>query len=170
MTAGDVRRLFEYNSWSNERTFGALAGIPARMYRDDMKSSHGGIHGTMVHIVFAQHLWLLRWTGRPHEAAYEGAKQAVDLDALRARWLDVERETLAFLDSRLSDAFLGETFVMKTTKGDAFTHTYGESMLHLVNHSSYHRGQVATLMRQAGHAPPPTDYILHAREVRGVRT
>ncbi len=166
MTAAEVQRLFVYNAWANERTFGALAGIPAESYRADMKSSHGGIHGTMLHIIFAQHLWLLRWMGQPHDAAFEGSKKAASLDALRSHWLDVEKETRAFLDARLNDAFLRETFVMKTTNGEAFTHTYGESMLHLVNHSSYHRGQVATLMRQAGHVPPATDYILHARQLR----
>jgi uncharacterized damage-inducible protein DinB len=163
MTAAGMRRYFDYNSWANERMFGALGAIPSGDYLADAKSSHGGLHGTMTHIVWAHQLWLLRWTGQPHDAAAAGLKAAVTFDRLRAYWLEVDRATGAFLAARLSDAFLAETFTMKTTKGEAFVHTYGEAMLHLVNHSSYHRGQLVTMLRQAGHAPPSTDFILYAR-------
>jgi uncharacterized damage-inducible protein DinB len=162
--ADGIRRLFRYNAWANERTFGALTAVPRTMYEADVKSSHGGIHGTMVHVVFAQHVWLLRWQGSPIEAAVQASKSASSLEALRALWLDIETRTDAFLGERLSDALLIESFTMKTAKGVAFSHTYGDSMLHLVNHSSYHRGQVAAMLRQEGVAPPGTDFILYARE------
>jgi uncharacterized damage-inducible protein DinB len=164
MTAEEMRRLFAYNSWANGKTLGALAEMPPAGYNTNMKSSHGGIHGTMLHIVWAQHLWLLRWTGRPNDAASAGLQKAVSLESLRAYSQEVDRETLAFLDARLTDAFLRETFEMKTTKGDSYTHTYGEAMLHLINHSTYHRGQVAALVRQSGYRPPSTDFIRFARE------
>jgi uncharacterized damage-inducible protein DinB len=166
MDAAGMRKLFGYNSWANERTLGALSAAPAAAYGADAGSSHGGMHGTMLHVVYAQHLWLLRWTGRPQEEAIAMRKEISTLGALLEYWKKTERETFAFLDSKLSDAFLQGTFTMRTTQGDAYTHNYGESMLHLVIHSGYHRGQVTTLLRQAGQAPPNTDYIMYERQLR----
>lgn len=162
--ADGARTLFGYNAWANERTLDALGSVPADVYAADRKSSHGGMHGTMVHVVYAQHLWLLRWLGEPNDAAIAAGKAVASFPALRAYWDDVERRTADFLDDRLTDAFLRSTFVMKTTKGEAFTHTYGEAFLHLAVHSGYHRGQVAGMLRQSGYAPPGTDFILFMRE------
>ncbi len=164
MTASELKRYFDYNSWANGRMFATLGTIPPADYSADGKSSHGGIHATMAHIVWAQHLWLLRWTAQPHDDAVEGLKAADSFDGLKAYWQDVERGTGAFLAARLSDAFALETFTMNTAKGDVFVHTYGEAMLHLLNHSTHHRGQVVTLLRQAGHTPPATDFIVYARK------
>lgn len=164
MTSADIRRLFDYNAWANARFFAAMEALPAGVVRSDAGSSHGGIHGTMLHIVWAHHLWLLRWMGLPNDASVDRSGRVADLPGLRSYWTEVASETEAFLASRLTDAFLLGTFPMKTTKGESFTHSYGEAMLHLVNHSSYHRGQVASLIRQAGLVPPATDYIAFARE------
>ncbi len=164
MTATEMRRLFEYNAWANGKLLTAMEALPADTVRSDAGSSHGGIHGTMLHIVWAHHLWLLRWQGRPNEASLARSRTVSDLPALRSYWSEVAADTGGFLDSRLTDGFLLETFSMKTTKGDSFAHSYGEAMFHLVNHSSYHRGQVASLMRQSGGVPPATDFIAFARE------
>ncbi len=169
MTSPDVRLLFDYNAWANARFFAAMEALPADVAHADAGSSHGGIHGTMLHIVWAHHLWLLRWMGRPNDASVDRSRRAADLPGLRSYWTEVSSETEAFLASRLTDSFLLGTFSMKTTKGETFTHSYGEAMLHLVNHSNYHRGQVASLIRQAGRVPPATDYIAFVRERKPAR-
>ena len=61
MTLGEVRELFAYNAWANRRCFAALEPLPTESYFRDLKSSHGGLHGTLCHIVWAEQLWLTRW-------------------------------------------------------------------------------------------------------------
>lgn len=163
MNAGDLRDIFEYNSWANEKILGALADITEPDYLADMKSSHGGLHGTMLHIIFAQHLWLLRWSGKPVDPAFAASRDSTSLHALRRHWKQVGDDTRAFLDGNLTDTLPGESFELKNSKGETYSHTYGDSMKHLINHSTYHRGQIAALMRQKGIPPPPTDYIRFAR-------
>lgn len=163
MTTREIRRMFRYNAWANGRCLAALEGVPAEALSTDLKGSHGTLHGTMLHVVWAHDLWLLRWMGRSNEPAAARAAAAAGLEGLRDYWHALDRETAAFLDERLTDAFLAQTFTMKTTKGEPFTHTYGEAMLHLINHSTYHRGQFAALLRQSGFVPPATDFILFAR-------
>jgi len=163
MSAALLRDLFAYDTWANGRTLDGLGGLPEEIYHRDLKSSHGGLHGTAVHAMFAQSVWLLRWKGEPIDPAYRLAKESTTLTALRTAWEEIDRDTGAYLAANLSDAFLARTFEMKTLKGDVFVHRYGDSMLHLVNHSTYHRGQLAGMMRQMGFTPPGTDYILFAR-------
>ncbi len=75
----------------------------------------------------------------------------------------VERDRAEFF-SALSDADLLRPFSYRNLKGEAFTQPLLDSLVHVVNHSTYHRGQIATMYRQAGHAAPATDLIVFKRE------
>ncbi|OLD43344.1 MAG: hypothetical protein AUI55_02550 [Gemmatimonadetes bacterium 13_1_40CM_2_70_7] len=72
MTADETRELFGYNAWANRLLFDAAAALSDEVYQRDLKSSFGGIHGTLAHIVWAEQLWLCRWLGRPHPAVPQG--------------------------------------------------------------------------------------------------
>jgi uncharacterized damage-inducible protein DinB len=162
VNVGEVRELYEFNAWAHRRILDALVSLPAEQYLRDLKSSHGGIHGTLCHIVWAEHLWLNRWLGKPSPTVQQGKDLASLVDA-RARWEDVEAERGRFLRS-LTDAKLADTITVKPTMGGAYVHTYLQTLQHVVDHSSYHRGQVITMLRQLGVKPPSTGLILFHRE------
>lgn len=161
MTVDEVLELFAYNAWANRKIFDAAAALPDEQYRRDLKSSHGGIHGTLAHIVWAEQLWLHRWLSRPNPAVPQG-KDLRGLDAVRARWEDVEAERGAFLRG-LTAAGLEETRVVKPSTGGAYVHTLAQMIRVAVDHSTYHRGQVVTLLRQLGAVPPNTGLIVFYR-------
>ena len=162
MTVAAVRELFAFNAWAQRRIFDALAPLPAEPYLADLKSSHGGLHGTLCHIVWAEHLWLTRWLGRPNPTAPQG-KDLASLAEARARWEEVEAERGQFLDD-LTEVKLTHTITITPTMGGAYVHTYLQTLQHVVDHSSYHRGQIVTLLRQLGVKPPSTGLILFYRE------
>jgi uncharacterized damage-inducible protein DinB len=162
VNVAEVRELYDFNAWASRRIFDALAALPAEQQLRDLKSSHGGIHGTLCHIVWAEQLWLTRWLGQPAPATSQGKDLASLADA-RARWEAVEAERGKFL-ANLTDATLAATITIKPTMGGAYVHTYQETMQHAVDHSSYHRGQIVTLLRQLGVKPPSTGLILFYRE------
>lgn len=56
-----------------------------------------------------------------------------------------------------------DTLSYSNTKGDVFTSRVSEILFHIINHSTYHRGQVAALFRENGLEPPVTDYIIFKR-------
>ena len=153
----DNLELFRYNAWANELVFDAVAQLPDEQYLRDLKSSHGGIHGTLQHIVWAEHLWLNRWLAKPNPAVPQG-KDLPTLAAVRARWDEVEAERGGWL-AGMTDERLAATIIVKPTTGGAYEHTFAQMLRHVINHSSYHRGQVVTMMRQLGAAPPNTDLI-----------
>lgn len=141
--------------------FDAVAQVPDEQYFRDLKSSFGGIHGTLGHVVWAEQLWLHRWVGKPNPIP-----QGTDLKTLvqvRDRWEGVEAERGTFL-AGFSDARLDETRLVKPSSGGEYVHTFRQMLRHVINHSSYHRGQVVTFLRQLGHTAPNTDLIRFYRQ------
>jgi len=153
--------LFAYNAWANRQLFDAADALPIDLYQRDLKSSHGGIHGTLAHIVWAEHLWLNRWLTQPNPPVAQGKDLRTAAD-VRARWEAVEAERGRFL-SQLSDARLMDTRLVKPSTGGEYAHTFSQMFRHTVDHSSYHRGQVVTMLRQLGVAPPVTGLIFFYR-------
>src|SRR2546429_8067178 len=91
MTPAEVRELFAFNAWASRRIFDGAAQLAAADYLRDLKSSHGGIHGTLCHIVWAEQLWLHRWLGKPAPPGPQGEEPAPLADG-RARGGEGEAE------------------------------------------------------------------------------
>lgn len=161
MDVTEARELFDYNAWANRRLFDGLDALSPEEYGRDLRSSHGGIGGTVAHIVWAEDLWFTRWRGAPPPAVPQG-RDLPTLAAARERWERIEAERAAWL-AAFPEARLTATIVVRPTAGGEFQHTFAQMFRHLVYHSGYHRGQVVTLLRQLGHRPPSTDLILYHR-------
>ena len=161
MRVQEIKMLFAYNAWATNRVFESLAPLPEELYRQDLRTSHGGIHGTLTHLVGAEKLWLSRWIGKP-ESTLIRAAEISGLSALKELWEDVAGRTARFV-ARLDDRKAMSQFEYTTTEGKKHTGVYWQSLQHLVNHSTYHRGQVAALMRQVGAEPVSTDLIAFYR-------
>jgi uncharacterized damage-inducible protein DinB len=76
-----------------------------------------------------------------------------------ARLAEIEADRHAFLQT-LSESALATQISFRYLSGAEAVHVLGDALIHVVNHSTYHRGQVATMLRQLGAAPPPTDFIV----------
>ena len=68
MTIQEMRKLFAFNAWANNRVFETLQDLPESEYKRELKTSFGNLHGTMVHLVAAEKIWLSRLTGKPETA------------------------------------------------------------------------------------------------------
>ena len=161
MTLSELKLLHAYNSWANNHIFDALVALPEDKYMQDLKSSYGGIHGTLVHIVAAEKIWLERFTGETNPPLIQNPPKS--LQDLKMVWEKVGYDTAKWLGG-MTDKRLQETFTMKTLKGDTFVHIFWQAFQHVVNHSSYHRGQIVTMLRQLDVKPPTTDLIKFYRE------
>jgi uncharacterized damage-inducible protein DinB len=162
MTVQEFKLLFAFNAWASNRIFEALEAMPETDVFKDMKTSHGSIHNTMVHLVGAERIWLSRWMGDPSAAALR-AGDVPTLRAVRDTWNTVGMDTAKFV-AGLSDRKLSERFEMNTMKGEVLSQVYWHAMLHVIDHSTYHRAQVIAMMRQLGVVPPSTGMIGFFRE------
>ena len=149
-----IEELFAYNAWANRRLFTALEALSAKDYTLDLKTSFGSVHGTVAHIVWGEDLWLRRWQGAPPPAVPQG-KDLESLAAARRRWEEIEADRARFI-GELTDARLEGELVVRASTGGEFRHRLRETLLHGVDHSTYHRGQLVAMMRQLGHTPPAT--------------
>jgi len=165
LSLADLRTLFAFNSWARGRMLDAVGALPEAAYRKDLGNSFGSVHGTVVHILGAEELWLKRWQG-------ESPTSLVSPDAfasfaeVRRRWDQVEGEHQRFLGTLTEEAVL-RVIRHRDTRGNAYATPLWQMMQHVVNHSTYHRGQVTTLLRQLGAKPVATDLITYYRQQAG---
>jgi len=160
MTAKDVEFLFAYNRWANGRTLDAVAALAPDAYARDLGNSFGSVHDTLVHMYAAEWAWLLRWKGTSPAGLDRSGLS--DLAALRERWSELERDQAGFV-AGLTDADLERTLDYANTKGERFSNPLGRLIQHLINHSTYHRGQVTTMLRQLGAKAIGTDLVTFLR-------
>ena len=161
MNLKEMMELFDYNLWANNRLFESAAQLPPEQYFQDVKASHGGIHGTLTHIVGAQKVWLARWTASPDTSLIHG-KDVGTLLELIALWEKISSDTAKFL-ATFTEESLQQAMTITTSTGHQYTHTYQQMMQHVVNHSTSHRGQIIAMLRQAGSTPPAIDLITYYR-------
>ena len=127
-----------------------------------MGGSFASLRGTLAHVYGAEWIWLERWRGlSPRSLPF--SLDFPDVERIRTRWQDVEREQREFLDA-LDPARLAEVISYVNLKGETFAYPLRRMLQHVVNHSSYHRGQIATLLRQLGATPLSTDLLLYDDE------
>ncbi|MFZ3218038.1 MAG: DinB family protein [Candidatus Acidiferrales bacterium] len=162
MNTEDFRLLYDYNAWADRRTLDACAGLSAEQFTAEVVSSFRSVRNTLVHIMLVEWLWLERWHGRS-PSAYPPVTEFPSLDSLRARWAKIERDLVDYVAS-LTPEDLQRVVQHKTTAGVAQAAPLWQMLQHLVNHGTYHRGQVTTLLRQLGAKPSTTDLIFFYRE------
>jgi uncharacterized damage-inducible protein DinB len=164
MTTDEVRELFAYSAWANGLVFEAVSGLSLEQLDRSVASSFPSVAGTLAHIVGAEWVWLRRWLGEsPSKFPDWVAKPA--LADLRGKLSAVEQDRDAFV-AGLSDADLAGVISYRTLGGHALSDPLGNLMRHVVNHSTYHRGQVVTQLRQLGFKPPSTDLIVFLRQAK----
>jgi uncharacterized damage-inducible protein DinB len=162
MSPEDMRRLYDYNAWANHRSLEAAAALTTEQFTKTLGSSFGSVRDTLAHICGAEWIWLERFQGRS-PASLPDVNQFADAASLRAHWAEQEQRLLKFVNG-LSQSDLDRVFEYKTLKFGTYKNPLWESMQHVVNHGSYHRGQVTTLLRQLGAQPILTDLMHFYRE------
>ncbi|MBI1805262.1 MAG: DinB family protein [Ignavibacteriae bacterium] len=159
----DIHLLYEFNYWAKELLLEVLETIPHEQYVKDFGSSHGGIHGTLVHIVGAEDLWLKRWKGES-TINFMQAENFPGFESVRDAWMEVEMNMMGFCHMLKTDGDINKTIAYKDLKGNAYSQPLYQLMQHLVNHSTYHRGQITTMIRLLGMKPAGTDMVMFYRQ------
>jgi uncharacterized damage-inducible protein DinB len=162
LTLQDLTTLYAFNTWARVRMLGAVAPLDEAAYRKHLGNSFGSIHATLAHIVGAEEIWLRRWRGETPTALLS-ADTFRSFHDVRAHWEGVEASRQQFL-AALTDADVLRDVHYTDTRGNQHVTPLWQLMQHVVNHSTYHRGQITTMLRQVGATPMPTDLIFFYRE------
>lgn len=181
MNLEDIQTLYAYNRWASERLFSVLEELNQPRFTAQVQSSFPSIRETVLHILFAEWLWLKRWQGNSPRSTLANP------DASPATWstlspggipaleeLSTVRELKSFADSidkerqdflcRLNEDVLHAKLQYTDMAGMPFALLLVQLMQHVVNHGTYHRGQVTTMLRQLGAEAVALDMVYFFRE------
>jgi uncharacterized damage-inducible protein DinB len=168
MTPQDVRTLVDYHYWARDRMLAALETLSPDQFTRDLGSSFGSVRDTLSHLQGAEWIWLSRFEGTPVTGPLPHDRLP-DLAAVRVVWAETEARLRALV-SALDQEGLERVVEYSLLSGQRRASRAWHIVQHLVNHASYHRGQVTTMLRQLGAAPPLSmDLIAFYREREGTR-
>lgn len=161
--AANLTRYINFNIWANKAIADFLVDKEAVMDKDII-SSFSSIRKTIFHIADAQHIWLSRMNGSsPADWPSSTMKPEEAVSALINTSIK-----LALHAADKGNSFYSEVITFKALDGTEYSETNGNIIMHVINHGTFHRGQLITLFRQAGleGKMPKTDFIAYLREVR----
>lgn len=146
MTVESLRRLFCYDEWANREALRSLQATPQASPR---------AREVMAHIIATEWVWMSRLQGRSQPYAVWPRWTLDDcahrLEELRGDWEE--------FFAGLNEAALGRESSYRNTKGESFSNTVGDVLMHVAMHGTYHRGQIAAEVRAAAGEPAYTDFI-----------
>ncbi len=167
----NYRFLARYNRWFNQRLYAACDVLPDKERKLDRGAFFGSIHNILNHVMWGDRMWLQRFACQGVEMPAlggdllelpEGARHETvlyeDWAVLRVKRDELDAAIEAWL-GQMSASFPMRTVRYNNTKGVQREHPAWQAMTHFFNHQTHHRGQVTTLLAQAGVDPGTTDLI-----------
>jgi uncharacterized damage-inducible protein DinB len=155
MLPDDFQHLFSYLVWGDRAILAAAKTVSQEGYDQDQGISAGSLHKLLAHCMGTQWIWLERWRGRSLPARPDD--QFPTLAAIERRWPEIHRELLAFAQAQTPPS-LAAMITYVDLRGQPITQPLGHQMMHVVDHASYHRGQLNTLIKRAGGTPATIMY------------
>ncbi len=162
MSPDEMRQLYDYNAWANQRSLEAAATLTVEDFTRPLGSSFSSVRDTLAHIWGAEWLWLERFQGIS-PASLPEVGQFSDLPSLQSRWQEDQQRLHKFVIALTQDE-LNRVHEYRNINFGAYKNPLWQSMQHMVNHGTYHRGQIATMLRQLNAKPLSSDLIHFYRE------
>jgi uncharacterized damage-inducible protein DinB len=149
MNTDDVKFLFEYDRWANARMFEAVNALTDEQFAT--------VRDTLAHIAGVEWIWFQRCNAVNPRTTPNWMENPTR-DGLRTQLHKIERDWQEYV-AALSDDDLQRVIEYVRLAGETGSRNLVHLLQHVVNHSTYHRGQVATRIRQAGGTPVETDFL-----------
>jgi uncharacterized damage-inducible protein DinB len=168
MDLTDLRTLLDYHYWARDRLLDAMEALTPEQFTRDLGSSFPSIRDTIVHTYSAEWAWHSRWQGQS-PTSHLSPELFPSVGDLRRAWREQEAGIRAFVEG-LGEAGIGRVVEYKLLNGQPGATPFWQMLQHMVNHASYHRGQVTTMLRQLGARPAKgMDLIAFYRERAAAR-
>ena len=153
-----IRALYDFNRWANDRALEAAEKLTAEQFTKDLQNSFPSVRDTLVHIMGAEWVWLERWRGNSPKSILT-ASEFPTVSSIRNRWAEIQRGQMEFLPGVTEDSLM-KSIAYVNLKGERWEYPLWQMLQHLVNHSTYHRGQITTMLRLLGAKPVATDFLV----------
>lgn len=165
-----VLQAYDYHVWANKRLFEHLKTLPADVWSTEIKSVFPSISHTFMHIYITDTIWLGTILGKPFD---EVRTSAIHLSEKLKETTNQEMEQLFLtLSEEYQEFFIREENLERAISpehphfGRLDTNVF-ELIQHVVNHGTYHRGNITAMLRQLGYTGTSTDYIFYLYAISG---
>ncbi len=158
-----IQQFWDYNYWANKRLLAKADELSADQLTEKLPTMWDSILRTMAHVMGAEWAWRQRIQEGISPAALLDRGQFSTLDVLRQRWTEEEAAMRAYLDG-LTDADLTAPIHYKNTRGETFNRPLWQLLLHVVNHGTQHRSEVALYLTNYGMSPGDMDFNLYLND------
>ena len=159
----DPQKLFAYHQWASQKVLELVEDCGEAYYTKEGMNSFPSIRETIAHVIGVEKLWFKRMNGvKSPEFEHFDVETA---GKAKQAFLLLHAEMELYFAS-LPEESWQQQLDYRNMKGDEFLHSREEMLFTVVNHASYHRGQITSLLRQFGKAGIPLDYIYFQKENR----
>lgn len=155
--------MARYHHWAYARLLNDLEPIPDADYRAPAGLAFDSIHGTLNHLLLVDRLWHARFLGERFEITGLDMELETDRGALGEALLEQAERWIAFTDGLSADALEGRLHYANS-RGDPRSVPYGETLLHVFNHGTHHRGQITAAVTRLGRPAPELDLLYYLIE------
>lgn len=155
-----LRDHVRYTAWATARLLNAVSQLGEEELTRDFGTADRSVVGTLAHVFGSDRLWLARLKGEPNPALV--TDEDLHLRVLERAWPALHVKWTEWVDG-LEDGAPEAQISYTDLKGRAWTQPLWQLLLHVVNHDTHHRGQVAGFLRSLGHTPPPLDLVAYHR-------
>jgi len=163
MTYDDLRLLIDCHYWARDRVLDAVAAVTPEQFTRPMGNSFSSVCDTVAHICAAERIWITRLKGEKPQGL-QNPDRLPDVDAARKEWAELESEMREQL-ARLGPEAVERPIAYQDLRGNDQSDVLWQMLQHVVNHATYHRGQITPMLRQLDAAPPKSmDLIAFYRE------
>jgi uncharacterized damage-inducible protein DinB len=157
ITPDYCRLMARYNRWMNERQYALLRELPDAERKRDRGAFFGSMHGTLNHLLWGDRMWLGRFVGEPCVVSAFGADMYPQFDELARERERTDQSILDWAGNVTPEWLAGCLVYASRVDGRTRELPRAVAVMHFFNHGTHHRGQLTTLMRQAGRDPGVTD-------------
>ncbi len=162
-----IHMIYDYNYWANQRLLDACERLSQAELDAPTKNGYPSLRATLVHALHANWIWLSRWQGVSPRSVLD-ERDFPTLAAIRERWRDEEQRTRAFL-ATLTEEKLATDVTYQNLKGVSFTLPLWQTLVHLVNHGTQHRSEVAFMLTALDRSPGDLDMSLFLNSRRSAK-
>lgn len=160
----EVLAFYAFHHWATDRILTAFDHVTAAQLDQPWGGSFDTGRGLLRHILGAEWLWCQRWNGTSPRKVPD-LPPSLDGAGFRAEWKKLRAEEQSYLAELSGERLCGELSYVNL-KGERNVYPLSDILLHVVNHGTYHRGQLTHLLRDLGLPAPSTDYLLFLNEQR----
>jgi uncharacterized damage-inducible protein DinB len=160
----NIRMLTRYAAWANDLLFKTLSNLPDDELTKKRHIVFGSILRTLNHVCAMDLVWQAHLEGRPHGFTTRNPKTHPPFAELRGNQKKLDEWYIAYADG-LTEHGCDEIVNFIFVGGGSGSMSRGDILLHVVNHTTYHRGHVADMIYQVPAHPPTTDLPVFLRDV-----